>query len=318
MATSGSTDFDLTRDQIIKGALRNLGVLDPNETPTSEDIDTASEALNIMCKTWAVEGLFQWNTREYIVFLTVGQQSYGIGTGATDHVVDVDELVTTALAVAASSTDVTITVDSASDIASGDNIGIVYSSTAIHWTTVNGAPAGAVVTLTDAMPADAAVDAVVYAYTNKAGRPLQVTNARRRLQATSSTPSDNSIFVNNREEYFELPNKASRGKATQVYYDPQRTIGRLYVWPTADVVTDQVRLTCVKQVEDFDSLSNNADFPQEWISALKYGLAFELANEYTVPDNIYSRVQSRAEAYKRALLDYDQDVSVVIRPEYRR
>ena len=35
--------------------------------------------------------------------------------------------------------------------------------------------------------------------------------------------------------------------------------------------------------EDFDSGTNEPDFPQEWFQALIYGLAYVLAPEYGVP-----------------------------------
>ena len=52
MATSGSTDFTLTRDDIIKGALRALEVLRSGSTPPASEIQDAAQALNLIIKSW--------------------------------------------------------------------------------------------------------------------------------------------------------------------------------------------------------------------------------------------------------------------------
>lgn len=65
--------------------------------------------------------------------------------------------VDTTLSVAAVSTDTTITVASATGISSGDNIAVLLDDGTTHFTTVNGAPSGSVVTLTAAMPGAAAI-----------------------------------------------------------------------------------------------------------------------------------------------------------------
>lgn len=57
---------------------------------------------------------------------------------------------------AASNTDTTITVTDGTKWTSGDNIAVLQDDNTLHWTTVNSAPAGNVVTLTDALTDDVA------------------------------------------------------------------------------------------------------------------------------------------------------------------
>lgn len=64
--------------------------------------------------------------------------------------------VDTTLSSGAASSAGTVTVTSATGIASGDVIGVLLDSGLTHWTVVNGAPAGNVVTLTVALPGAAA------------------------------------------------------------------------------------------------------------------------------------------------------------------
>lgn len=52
MATSGSTDFSVSRDDIIKRALRIIGVLAQGETPTTNQTTEAAVALNGLVKAW--------------------------------------------------------------------------------------------------------------------------------------------------------------------------------------------------------------------------------------------------------------------------
>lgn len=60
MSTSGSTDWTLTRDQIIAAALEKLGVVQAGDSPTANQIASASTALNLMVKSWQNKGVFLW------------------------------------------------------------------------------------------------------------------------------------------------------------------------------------------------------------------------------------------------------------------
>jgi hypothetical protein len=78
MAISGSTDFSVTRDQLIEGALRICGVIAPGETPTTAMYTGASEALNMLVKAWQSDGMPLWAMSEYTITLTNGDNSYTI------------------------------------------------------------------------------------------------------------------------------------------------------------------------------------------------------------------------------------------------
>lgn len=83
MSTSGVTTYNLTRDQIIAGALRMLGVVAQGEAPTAIQITEAAEALNLMVKAFEADGMALWGITEYAVPLTNGVASYQIGVGKT-------------------------------------------------------------------------------------------------------------------------------------------------------------------------------------------------------------------------------------------
>lgn len=80
MATSGSTDFTVTRDDIIKRALRLIGALAQGETPTTDQVSEAAVALNGLVKAWQADGMPLWALKQRSVTLVDGTASYTLDT----------------------------------------------------------------------------------------------------------------------------------------------------------------------------------------------------------------------------------------------
>ena len=80
-----------------------------------------------------------------------------------------------------------------------------------------------------------------------------------------------------REEYFGLPDKTSQGQPVSYFYDPQLSTGKLHLWPSPDAIDYSLKITYSRSIEDFDTASDNPDFPQEWLEAITYNLAVRLA-----------------------------------------
>ena len=78
-----STNFSVTRDDIIKNALKEVGAFGTSETPSSEDIADASFAFNLIIKAWVKRGMPLWKIVDITVPLIVGNVTYQIGTTAT-------------------------------------------------------------------------------------------------------------------------------------------------------------------------------------------------------------------------------------------
>jgi hypothetical protein len=194
VATSGSTNFSLTRNDIITEALELIGVLAGGETASAADVVTADRSLNMMVKSWQAKGINLWRQTEGSLSATAGQASFTMGTG-------------------------------------GD------------FTTA---------------------------------RPLRITSARLSVSSIETPLQEMS-----RQEYFDLPNKTSSGRPTGYYYDPQLTLGKIYLWPTvATGVTATLKFSYQRTVEDFDAAANTPDFPQEWLECLAYNLAARLAPKF--------------------------------------
>lgn len=76
MSTSGTTNFSLARDDIIKRALRLAGALAQGETPTTDQVSEAAVALNSMVKAWQTDGMQLWAIKQRSVTLVAGQSDY--------------------------------------------------------------------------------------------------------------------------------------------------------------------------------------------------------------------------------------------------
>lgn len=79
MALSNSFDYTLDKSQVIAEALENIGISDPS----AEDTGKAGRSLQLLLKSIINNGLHMWTWREASLPLTVGAQSYVLGTGGT-------------------------------------------------------------------------------------------------------------------------------------------------------------------------------------------------------------------------------------------
>lgn len=276
MATSGSTNYIVTRNDIITEALELLGVKDLGEAIDANHVTSCARSLEMMIKHWQVNGISLWKTKDLYVFLVKDQQYYDLGPSG-DHATI--SKVKTEVSTAAASGASTVLVDSITGITSGDNIGIELDGGDLQWTTVNGAPSGSTITLTAALTDDVSVDANVFTYTTITSRPLYISEMGNRIYDDSSA-AELPLKLVAGSRYKAITDKTTTGAANTIYYDPQMTDGRLFVWPVADNVKDYLILTAKMPVEDFDAAANNPDFPQEWYFALSWNLAAFVAPKF--------------------------------------
>lgn len=285
MATSGSYNFAVTRDDLIKDAMLEIGQLEPGEAPDAEETTDCARRLNMMVKSWVVKGYHLWAIENAVLFQTLGALKYRIGDQSTDAewcLEDDYNQVTTTVAAALGAG--TITVSSAASIASADRIGIVLDTGAIQWTTVNGAPAGAVVTLTAVLTGAVAAGNVVFTYTARPVRPLRMvpnTTYRRDING-----NDTPIELIGLPEYELLTSKPQRGKTIQMTYMPTLIYGTLWTWPTADLSTDTIRFSYERPIQDFDLTTDNPDFPIEAAKALYLNLAADICGIFGAADEL--------------------------------
>lgn len=79
MALSASFNFTLNRNELIKRAMLLLGVISPNQTPTTTDYSDASQVLNLMLKAWQADGMQLWQVTQKSITPVASQAEYTLG-----------------------------------------------------------------------------------------------------------------------------------------------------------------------------------------------------------------------------------------------
>ena len=305
MTTSGVATFTYNRDQIIKMAYRKLGVINASETPSSQMIQDASDALNLWVKALNATGLHIWTETEATLFLQPGQVSYTLGSGSTDHATE--SYTATTLSSAAASGASSIAVTSATGFATTYNIGVVLDSGSIFWTTQNGAASGTTIPITATLTGSASAGNAVYVYQTNIIRPLRVVSTRRYNFASAI---DTQMTPMSRIDYRNQPNKTALGVPTMTFYDPRggaNTQGVLSVWPAPSDATNAIKMTWWRPVQDFTSAANTPDLPQEWGLCLVWNLAKEMGPEFDVSPNRWAMIEKMAAGHLDNVSGWDRE-----------
>lgn len=224
-----TTTYSISRDTIIKTALRKLAVLELGVTPDADTITNASQALNIMIKAWQSDGIKMWTIQNYTITPVSGQNSYIIGPTGTPGV---------------------------------------------------------------SLVAD------------KPLKIIQGWNRNNQLTPHIDTPL-NPI---SRQEYNILGSKSSTGFVNSFYYEPSTTYGTVYFYLTPDAnmaANYSIMLVGQRPLGDVTLSTDIPEFPNEWMQALVWGLADELAIEYDVPANHRTEIALKANKYRTELEDWD-------------
>lgn len=312
MATSGSTNFSVTRNDIITKALLKCGVGAEGETLSAQTVADAAKALNGIVKSLQAQGVNIWAYQETVLFLDTSSASYDLSDTSSDRWVRASDLTETTLSADAASGATSITVTSANGFANTYNIGIVQDDSTIKWTTVSNV-SGSTITLAAALTDTAASGNAVYVYQNLAPRPLRIEHARVQIDSGSEIP----LRKYGRNDYFSLPNKGAAGVPVGYHYQPAVSSGKLYIWPVSDSALYRINATVDRPLEDFDVSSDNPDFPQEWYLPLWWMLAEEMKLEFGVDQITSAEIAMKAAYWNKAVLDFDTDTeSVIFVPDF--
>lgn len=307
-STSGTYSFNYSRDQIIYSAARKIGAVAAGETLGASDLQDFADQLNIMVKAWDATGIHIWTETEGSLFLQPNQFSYTLGGTTTDHAAT--SYTATSLSTGAVQGATAIGVTSIAGISSGDTIGVVLANGNIFWTTVNGAPSGSTVNLTSGLTSAALGGGAVYDYpsSNALIRPLRVVSGRRyNFLSAIETSMDPPM---SRLDYRALPNKTTLGVPTRYFYDPRggaNTQGIIYIWPNPSDATNAVNLTWWRPLQDFNTSANIPDLPNEWLNAIIWNLAEQMAIEYDCSTDRFAMVQSQSAKWLDLATGFDRE-----------
>jgi hypothetical protein len=107
-----------------------------------------------------------------------------------------------------------------------------------------------------------------------------------------NTPQEIPLSKINRDDYTNLPNKSFTGRPVQFWYDKQRDLPNIILWPVPNLQFSFSQITTWTQryVQDVGRLTDSLDLPQGWFMGIVAMLAPQLcrstkeANKSLLPD----------------------------------
>ena len=120
-----------------------------------------------------------------------------------------------------------------------------------------------------------------------------------------------------RNEYYSLSSKQTKGVPVSFFYDSQLTNGVLYLWPyPLTVTTEKILIIYQKPFDYMDLAADTFEFPDWYFNAIKWGLAYQLCQEYEVTPEKFYMIRSQYEEEKNRVMEYDQEQgSLFFQPE---
>lgn len=305
-----TTTYTVTRDDIIKAALRGVGKLAQGAVPSTEDFLNCAQALNLLVKNWMGKGATLWKIQELTLPLVASVVRYPIGPSA-GYVYLIS--VTAGGSGYSSAPAVIFSAPPVGTVATGT---AMVSGGAVTAITITNPGSGYVVAPAISIGgpgAGAAATAYIAGLT--ADRPLRVLDEGNFIRNTA-TNLDTSVHLLARGDYKNLGSKAPSGSyPNSIWYDPQISSsgptvsnGQLYVYPPlATGVAAEMHLQCQVPYSDLVNSGDIPDFPQEWFLALKWNLMDEIGPEYRVEIAERERNENRARELREELLNFSQD-----------
>jgi len=284
-----TTVLTYSASEIIEDAFLDSGIIPPDQVPEAEDVATGFRILNRLLKLWQVN-MHLWLQEEAVVFLNPGQQFYTLGPDG-DESCELDDFTSTTLTDPLIVTATTIKVVSTVGMEATNFIGIQTDGGERFWSTIASVDSATEVTIDDAMTDTAAVGNSVFVFSELIDRPLRIYNGR-----TQTFGDDNEIPVEewSRQEYMQQPLKSSQGIPVNMYYTPELSNGRVYVWQTAASANQLLLFTYDKPFEVTSDTASQPDIPVEWANALKWAIAKEMIPGYGVPQDKAAEIRANA------------------------
>lgn len=274
MAVSGSRNWIANRNDIIYAALRKLGVKAEDNPATAEEVQAATFALNAMVLGWQNDGVRLWTIAEELITLAADTASYALSSSIVEVINPIFRQ---------NDSDEALTIYTREEYygisdkkQSGDPIGIYVDYQLANPT------------------------AYVWPVPETETTIVTGTDANKYIciQDHTSSTDDTPITGSDYATYWE----ATSATANTVWADD------------TDYYSRVIRYTKVLRLQDFDAAADDPDFPVRWTKALVYGLASDLAPEYSIPLNERGDLAQRfmAEYGAARRMDYDATDLIVV------
>lgn len=320
MATSGDYSFTQTMQDLIYDAWQLAGIYGLDKTTGSRDYTFASNLINKMVKSWSAQGLHLWAKEEAILFVTQYQSKYILSSSSSAakwaNIDDTGIFQLTSSVTAGSSN---IVLNSVTGLSNGTNIGIVLDDGSTQWTTVNSITS-LTVTLANALTNSATQYNQVYSFTSRAYKPSRIYSCRK-LQGidlgVTTTLTEVWLKEMAYQDYMNLSAKSSNGIPTAYMYNPETIQGEFYLWQRPITTDMRIQFTYERLIQDLDTVSDNFDFPSEWLEPLTYQLAWRMCTPYGKSDKLQELLPVASQMLEN-LKDWDAEItSVQIKPNLR-
>lgn len=138
-------------------------------------------------------------------------------------------------------------------------------------------------------------------------KPLRVIDAYYQDASAVRRP----LIALSRDELNRLSQLTTQGAVTQYYVDKQQTQLSVTFWQTPDTTAalGTAHLVLQQQITNPTQINDTLNFPQEWMLALRWMLADELASG--MPKEVQDRCKANALQYRDDLENWDvEDTSV--------
>lgn len=305
MPLSGTTTFTMTRNDCIKASLRVLRELGAGGVPTIEDYENCNQALNIVLKAWQMRGIPLWKLMEVSFPLIPDMATYQLGLAGGSIVNEGIMIVDPG----SGGTDGTWT-ESVLDTGSGVDGEVEYVIDGGLITSVTVTAEGSGYSAPWAQFTNAAGSfEVTFAQLGLPGdRPLKFRDAWIRDDATSQDTLQLQVA---RQDYNQFGYKAQTGVPNQYWYDPQLGTGIVTVYPVPTALGRTFYGIVQMPIQDMVTATDNFDLPQEWLQAIKWGLADELSLEYGCPADVRGEVAAKAAKFVDDCFGYSLEESSV-------
>ncbi|MBU8921266.1 MAG: hypothetical protein KOO63_05555 [Bacteroidales bacterium] len=309
----------MTVYELVRASFQQLGVYDAEQPPPANKVNDGIETLNNMLDSWSADRLAMNDFDEFYFPLVVGRRVYTIGESDVASG-DADGIGTEAAAAESITIDGALAADSVAtmDIArqvilvsDGDESGNTFIITGTNEKGkgqvdhVTGANAGnAYSDLLFKTVTSITMTAIADAVTAGSATVLNMQRPNRIMWANIKTSSaEDPLGIIARTRMRELTGLASTAAPENMYYNRGINSGSLWFDNIPDA-TDLIKLDLWQPFRTYLVSERSTDIllPKEFLRALKYNLAIELAPEYgaPVPEWLASRA-SESRAFLRAL-----------------
>lgn len=154
---------------------------------------------------------------------------------------------------------------------------------------------------------------------NQLVKPLKILQAVRVDNSNPTTPTNVQLEIYTYQNYENLSSPLSPGTPTTIFYQPLNYTGEISLWPLPSAywqTNGQLYIRYQRQFQDFDSATDEPDFPVEWHEALIYSLAARLAPEYSVPMPDRQMLKQEAQAAVDDALSFEtEEGSLFLMPD---